>query len=375
MRPPRYSTPMLAALFVLCCATAAKAYPVGVLGNDTSTHRTNSSDGVTTVFWTNAYGAPVAGTVSEVTVRYQGDSGSFELFQLRPTGLPEQYSVIARSGSITPSGTSGTILTYAFPGGSGAATEFHLQPGDMLAHYGRNLPYTLDTHSAALGNHQRICFPVNTAPSVNGTISFSDYGGTTRRDFAWSVELPGFVETIGAGAGKAPDGPDADTHLVVLDDAPFTAPGKLTTWQWFNDTENTGDRNLTPVLLRDVDDTLTAIGIGATRVGNVNGFQQFAFDLVAGTNVVEPGDLFGFYYGDGTSAGAGSVQYRESALGPAVRLFSGIEGIGLGELGGTSISANRWYSINASTIPEPGTSMLLLLASVCALLVRRPHNP
>lgn len=348
---------------------------VGVLGNNTATQRDLNGDSDTGVLWTNAYGAPVAGTVSEVELRFQGNSNSFELFQLRPSGVLNQFEVIARSGSITPSGTPDTTQTYAFPGGAGAAAEFHLQPGDMLGHYGQGLPFTTGSNTVAAHNNQHIYYNSPSSPSINSTITLGGSGFpqySQRRDYAWSVDLPGFVETVGAGAGRtgAPDG--ATSLLVVLDQDPFAQAGKLATWQWYNDTPNTGGRSLTPVLLRDIGSTLTAVGIGATRIGSEDGFQQYNFDLASGTDRVEPGDLFGFYYGGGTSGNAGSVQYAGLSGGPTVRLFSDPSGIQLGDTyTSAAYTLNRWYSINASTVPEPGAGMLLVSALACGLLVRR----
>ncbi len=347
---------------------------VGVLGNETSTDRAVVEDTAAGTFWTNAYGAPVAGTVSEVTLRFQGQSGAFELFQLRPTGIANQYNVIARSGAITPSGAIGEELACAFPGGAGAATEFHLQPGDMLGHYGQGLAFTIKGNTVAAHNNQYIYTNAPSAPS--GVITLGE-GGFPRSvhsaDYAWSVDLPGFVETVGPGAGKAgsPDG--ATRLLVVLDHDPFTKAGVLSTWQWFNDTSGTGGRKLTPVLLRTVDDVLTSVGIGTTRIGGENGFQQYGFDLVAGTDAVQPGDLFGFYYGDSTGeTHAGSVQFAGLSGGPTVRLFSDHNGVQLGDTyTNAAYTLNRWYSINASTVPEPGAWILLVSALAFGLLVRR----
>jgi len=349
----------------------------GHFGNTVSS-RLTGSDTVADVFWTNGYGAPVAGTIDAVKLAYQGQSAGyqFELFQLRPTGTANQYDVIASSGPLSPpgSGSYGEVEIAL-------ANPFSVEQGDLIAHYGNGIPYQQNITVPEAHNNQVIYYSSPSAPVVGSPITvgsggFPQFGSW--RDYAYAFDLPGFVETVGNGAGKGGTQPDGATDLlVVMDNDPFTQPGFLDTWQFFNDTAGTGGRNLTPVLLRDDNGTLEAIGVGTTRIGSADGFQQYDFDLVAGTNVVEAGDLFGFYYGDQQGGNAGSVQYTEINGSPlAVRLFRDLDGIQLGDLFATPAYAPlpRFYSINASTIiPEPGSLTLLVLGGIAlaGYLLRR----
>ncbi len=337
----------------------------GHFGN-TFSGRAQASDGGTTVLWSNMYGAPVAGSVDAVEVFFQGNASTFELFQLRPTGPANQFDVIASSGTITPNPAG--VMTL--PNG-----PFELEPGDMLFHYGRGIPYTDNLYTPDAHNTQNIYWSSPAAPTVGSALTLGAGGfplSSIRRDYNWSTHLDGLVETVGNGAGPggAPDG--ASSLLIVMDNDPFTMNGAIETWQIFNDTAGTGGRNITPVLLRDDGSEVEVLGVGTTRVGTTDGFQQFDFDLVDGTRWAEPGDLFGFYYGDGQGGTQGSVEYTQAGSMP-IRLFADGNGIQLGDTYTTpTYNLSRFYSANASTVvPEPSSVMLALLGLVGLVLVRR----
>ncbi|NQT36550.1 MAG: PEP-CTERM sorting domain-containing protein [Planctomycetes bacterium] len=340
----------------------------GHFGNTLSPRAANSDIG-TTVFWSNMYGAPVAGSVDSVEVSYQGGTGTFELFQLRPAGTANEFDVVASSGVITPD-VSGSMT---LPNG-----PFDLQKGDLIAHYGNGIPFGSNLTTPAAHNNQVIFYSSPAAPDVGtaitvGSTDFPQYNSW--RDYAYAFDLRGFVETVGNGAGQGSSGPDTgSSYLVVKDNDPFTMPGAIDSWQFFNDQAGTGGRNITPVLVRDTDGQVEVLGVGTTRVGTADGFQQYDFDLVEGTRWVEPGDLFGFYYGDGQGGDFGSVDFTNIPDSPlTVRLFADGDGIQLGSTY-TNFTHNlpRFYSINASTVvPEPSSVVLALLGLVGLVLVRR----
>jgi len=341
----------------------------GIIGNTLSS-RSSASDGQPTVLWTNAFGAPTSGSADSVEAFFQGSTNTFELFQLRPTGTAQQFDVIARSGTITPSGALNTVQSYPLPNGA-----FQLLQGDMVAHYGRGLPWTASLATPAAHNNQRIYWPSPSSPSVGNTITLGTGGFPTssiQRDYAWSVEIDPLFQTVGNGAGWGTSAPDSVASiLVVMDNDPFTVNGQLRTWQFFNHSAISGVRNITPALLRDTGGTVEVIGVGTTRVGADTGFQQYDFDLVAGTDLVSVGDLFGFYYGDQSGGNAGSVQY--SAMGSLnVRLFADANGINLGDLYTTPAhTLNRYYAANATVVyPEP-TSLVLIGMGLGVLARRR----
>ena len=251
----------------------------------------------------------------------------------------------------------------------------------MLAHYGQGLPFDLNLTVADAHNNQYIYYPSPSAPGVGSSITLGQGGFPQfgqRRDYAWAVQLDGFVETVGNGAGQGVSSPDGvGSLLVVMDNDPFTQPGRIDTWQFFNDTANTGGRLITPVTLRETAIGLEVLGIGITRVGTENGFQQYDFATIEGTNVVAAGDLFGFYYGDSQGGDLGSVEFTQIGS-DTIRLFTQnlVDGLQISDVF-TSPAYNlaRYYSANASTlvVPEPGSLALLALGGIAlaGYLLRR----
>ncbi|MBK7178390.1 MAG: hypothetical protein IPH82_14605 [Chloroflexi bacterium] len=69
---------------------------------------------------------------------------NFNAYVLRPTGVANQYNVVFDSGRLTvpslPPGSSGQIETYPL------ATPVPVQAGDVIAFYGRGIPFTPIVH-------------------------------------------------------------------------------------------------------------------------------------------------------------------------------------------------------------------------------------
>ncbi len=80
---------------------------------------------------------PEDGSVDSVAIYNQGSVLTFELVQLRPSIEPGQYSVVYRSGTITPEGATDSDVDLELPNGT---TE--VLAGDIFAHYGRGIPFT-----------------------------------------------------------------------------------------------------------------------------------------------------------------------------------------------------------------------------------------
>ena len=78
--------------------------------------------------------------------------------------------------------------------------------------------------------------------------------------------------------------------LMVIDE-PFTAVDTIRTWSYYG---GAAGKWMTPVLFSRSGDTFTCVGYGTTRTSSGTGIETFAFDLVAGTEAVEPGIYFGW---------------------------------------------------------------------------------
>ena len=162
------------------------------VGNDL-TNRQNTTDTSAAVFYTNYVPMPDDGAVDSVSVFFQGSNLPFELFQLRPTGTPDQYDVIYRSGNIVPFGMAEAdqIESFALDGG-----PIGVEAGDIFAHYGQGIPFSI----SAGGNQHHIFYnatpPPVEAPQVNDVLTLNDAGvGTTfpvfaqMRDYAMAVNF------------------------------------------------------------------------------------------------------------------------------------------------------------------------------------------
>ncbi|RJP23809.1 MAG: hypothetical protein C4529_03450 [Deltaproteobacteria bacterium] len=119
-----------------------------------------------------------AGTLSSVQTWNQASAGGsptpsaggvFHAYVLRPTGTPNQYSVVHDSGLLAvpalPAGSAGQVET--FPMAPGVA----VQAGDVIAFYGEGIP--VDTGAGA----DILCYPSPSAPVAGGTITLDSAGG------------------------------------------------------------------------------------------------------------------------------------------------------------------------------------------------------
>jgi hypothetical protein len=157
------------------------------IGNELTT-RSATSDGASGVFYTNFVPMPNAGTVDSVSIYSRGDTRTFNMFLIRPTGTPNEYTVEYDSGTITPPPVSNVISTLSFPNGPADVIA-----GDLFAHFGRGIPYS-GTGGTNANNIQTIFYPVNGA-NITGTITlpsanFPDNSTIPSRvrDYAWAVE-------------------------------------------------------------------------------------------------------------------------------------------------------------------------------------------
>ena len=175
--------------------------PVGsetMVGNEL-TPRQSGADGATDILYSNFMPMPGAGTVDSVSINFQGATSTFSMFQLRHVSGSDPstavYDVVYDSGVITPSGTSGTVISLAFPNGPTS-----VQPGDIFAHWDRGIPYS-DAGGLNATNLHAIYYPSLGKPGQGTqiTLGSATYPKNTNyvRDYAWAVEFaPATVAVI-----------------------------------------------------------------------------------------------------------------------------------------------------------------------------------
>jgi len=218
-----------------------EAAPVPLTGTpigNALTPRAAATDGSTQVLYTNFTPMPADGEVAGVSTYAQGSSYSFNMYQLRPTGTPNQYDVVYDSGTIRPSGGSGSIEALPFPNGPTTVA-----PGDVFAHYGRGIPYS-DAGGTNAVDTQNIYYPSPSPPSQGSPITLGGAGfpqSGYRRDYAWAVDFqPGPLPPVTNGLMAYWDFDDVpsatfdyDDRAVYLgsgdvDDSTFTGNGDPT---------------------------------------------------------------------------------------------------------------------------------------------------
>ena len=162
------------------------------VGNSVLRGRDAAADGAATVFYTNFESMPDEGTVRSMRIHSQGSATTFHMLQLRPTGNPDEYTIVYDSGTITaPTGPVGTAVSIAFPGG---ATQ--VEAGDVFAHYGQGIPYSPYNGNNS-GNAPPIFYSVSLADATNlgSTIKLDGSDGhfpmrlDLSRDYAWAVNF------------------------------------------------------------------------------------------------------------------------------------------------------------------------------------------
>jgi hypothetical protein len=155
------------------------------IGNEL-TPRDAATDTSDQVFWTNFVPVPERGFVDGVFVPFQDQIGTFRMFQLRPTGGTDEYDVIYDSGPMQAYLVDDAVNELLFPNG-----RTIVEPGDIFAHYGRGIPYSLAGGTNA-GNPHNIYYPVPVPPGVSDTITLG-LGGLPEypqsRDYAWAVSF------------------------------------------------------------------------------------------------------------------------------------------------------------------------------------------
>ncbi len=138
---------------------------ITTFGNSLTGPRNTPTDNTANVSVVNTHTPLPNGILTEFQTYNQPGSGpnTFHAYVLRPTGTPNQYTVVFDSGSLTvpalPAGSTRQVET--FPVG-----PVPVQAGDLIAHYGQGIPFDI-----GLGAGVDIVFqPANTTPTIGTTI-------------------------------------------------------------------------------------------------------------------------------------------------------------------------------------------------------------
>ena len=169
-----------------------------LVGNDLVS-RASGSDGaayVFNVYWDSPM--PTGGLLTDVHLYKQANypaDYNFHVYVLRATGNTDEYDVLYDSGIMSPVGQTGQVQTYPLPGG-----PIEVQVGDLLAHYGRGIPY-------AQGSGETLFYPVDPPPGAGDTITLytSDFPAYSQpRTYSLAVTLtpePTTLALLALGGG------------------------------------------------------------------------------------------------------------------------------------------------------------------------------
>lgn len=202
---------LLAGVIVGLFVSGTGVAEAAIIGSGLSP-RAAASDGANTVLFTNFVPMPGYGFANAAAIWYQDQASTltFHMYQLRPTGTPDQYTILYDSGVIAPSGTSGSVSILPFPNG-----PTQVQAGDIFAHYGYGIPFSAYGSILQQGdggiNAVPIFYSSPSAPVVGNSITLSTTQGSPGfpiypsliRDYASAVNIvpePSALAML-AGAG------------------------------------------------------------------------------------------------------------------------------------------------------------------------------
>ena len=152
-------------------------------------------------------------------VQPRSEGLSFHAYVLRPTGTPDEYSVVFDSGQITTPATPG-VATFG-------VSNLAVQAGDRIAHLGRGVPFTQSGSDS-------IYYPTSAMPAQNTTITvgaapYPTFSGARTYSFAATMVGPDettitgglrkFVDTLPTIGAATPDTttyPGSDFYRIGL---------------------------------------------------------------------------------------------------------------------------------------------------------------
>ena len=158
----------------------------------------------------------------------------------------------------------------------------------------------------------------------------------------------------------APDTAASAGFVMISDPVSVGDAGVVTEFSFYSKILGT---TITPLIF---DNAFEVIGVGTTRTTTTgDGVETFAFGLVAGSADIGPDKFFGWQ-----PAGTDVSPVAFNA-GHATSYFLAPVDLGLGGTASIVGNLNREYSMQFTTVPEPGSLALLGLGGLCVLRRRR----
>jgi hypothetical protein len=367
----------LAALAVsLLCASHAHAV---LLGNALIA-RGNATDSASNLLELSLdTPIPSAGLLTSVSIFKQSNQVlPLEVFVFRPTGNPNEFTVLGSTGVINTLGANNAVQSYGFTTGAIA-----VKPGDVYGHTQRGV--TFDILGSGAGADP-IFFPVNLGaltPGATVTLPSSPNFPVLDQNRTYSIAanfeangtpLEALVGNALTPRNNASDG--ATQVLNVYSSSPFTQAGTVTQAN-INRQDTLSDKSFEVFLLRPTSivgqyEVVDSSGV-ITPTGGT-GLQSYAFPN--GPMDVLPGDLFG-HYGRGIpfdiSDAGNEPTYFSSPSSPVVGI-----NITLGSAAfpffNNAFAQERQYALALSfqgVVPEPATALLGALGLAGLALRRR----
>lgn len=270
----------------------------------------------------------------------------------------------------TPASMSG-VQTFSFDPVDGSA---FVGPGYTFAHHDLGNPGSIEYSGVAAGTGTHRYKSFGSSKATAGGAPLTGFSGLDR---VYSVQFHAAPagEAVGNLLIDRPNNDGANGGIFLHNDA-FDSTGVLAEWAIFDNDNNTPNRQVTPLLLRQSGSNFFIHGIGQTVTTDESGEQHFAFDLVEGSRLVDAAGSYFFAWKDGSlvADNQGVIDWGDGAVG-------GLRYFGAGHAGNVYVGRNlgagnlydRDYSVVAMLVaPEPAGLALLMLGGFALFpLLRR----
>lgn len=157
----------------------------------------------------------VAGNLTAFKTWEQSGSGpnTFHAYVLRPTGLPNEFSVVYDSGVLSVAGVTAGLRTFTL------ASPFAVLDGDLIAHYGQGIPFDSTGTDTTL-----ISAVTPTAPALNQVFTTGVEYTDTLLTSTYSISATITVAVAASGTGATATA-TVDPRTGMISGVTITNPG------------------------------------------------------------------------------------------------------------------------------------------------------